>query len=171
MCYELSNVSTQVPDFHEIPLESSRVDVVVVEPTSPDVIAYVSPDHVDILLASPLPSLHSPSLECPNLPPIDDHDALKEKVSDCIGSLGTFQGYHPPFDPFHDFIVDMPRRIIWSPLFDHSSDFSKAHDTIMRALTVIDVSFPVFSFIHHSRMHARVYDKLLRALTTSEWQA
>ena len=53
-------------------------------------------------------------------------------------------------------------------LFDHSFDFSKAYDTIMRALTIIDVSFLVFSYIPHSGMHARVYDKLLRALTTSE---
>jgi len=45
MCYKLGNVPTQVPDFHETPLESSCVDVVVVEPTSLDVIAYVSLDH------------------------------------------------------------------------------------------------------------------------------
>jgi len=68
-------------------------------------------------------------------------------VSDCIGSLGTFQGYDPPFDPFHDYLVVMPGRIIWSPLFDHSFDFSKAHDTIMRALTLIAVSFSVFSYL------------------------
>ena len=143
--------------------------VEVVGPTSPDATAYVSPDHVDMLHVSSLPSLPSPSLECPNLPAINYHDALKEKVFDCIGSLGTFQGSNPPFAPFHDYLVDMPRRIIWSPLFDHSFDFSKAHDTIMRALTITVVSFPVFSYIHHSRMHARVYDTLLRALTASEW--
>ena len=72
------------------------MDVVVVESTSPDFIAHVSPDHVDILPASPLPSLPSPSLECHNLSGIDYHAALKGKVSDCIGSLGTFEGYDPP---------------------------------------------------------------------------
>ena len=56
MCYELGDVSTQVPDCHATPLASSCVHVVVVESTSLDFIAYVSPDHVDILLASPLPS-------------------------------------------------------------------------------------------------------------------
>jgi len=158
-----------VPDFHETPIESACVDVVVVASTSPDFIAHVSPDPIDILPASLLPSLPSPSLKYPNVLAIDYHDARKGKVSDCIGSLGTFQGYDPLFDPFHDYLVDMPRRIIWSPLFDHSSDFSKAHDTIMRTLTITAVSFPVFSYIHHSRMHARVYDTLLRALTASEW--
>ena len=102
MCYELANVSTQVPDCHETPQVSSCVDVVVMAPTSPDVIAYVSPDHIDMLPVSPLPSLPSPSLECPNLSAIDYHDALKEKVFDCIRSLGTFEGCKPSHDPFHD---------------------------------------------------------------------
>jgi len=57
LCYELGNVSTKVPNFHETPIESSCLDVVVMEPTSPDVIAYVSPDHVDMLPASTLPTL------------------------------------------------------------------------------------------------------------------
>jgi len=139
-----------MPDFYETPLGSSCVDVVVVEPTSPNVIAYVSPDHIDMLPVSPLPSLPSLSLECPNLFVIDYHDVLQGRVSDCIRSLGTFEGYNPPFDPFHDYLVDMPREIILTTFFDHSFDFSKAYDTIMRALTVIDVFFPVFSYIHHS---------------------
>ena len=126
MCYELGDVSTPVPDCHATPLVSSCVDVVVVESLSPDFIAHVSPDHVDILPASLLPSPPSPSLECHNLSGIDYHDALKGKVSDCIGSLGTFPGYDPPFDPFHDYLVDMPRKILWTTFFDPSSDFSKA---------------------------------------------
>jgi len=89
-------------------------------------------------------------------------------VSDDIRSLGTFEGYNPSVDPFHNYLVDLPRKIIWTTFFNHSSDFSKAYDTIMRALPIIDVSLPVFSYIHHSRMHARVYDKLLRALTAFE---
>jgi len=157
-----------VPDCHETSLGSSCVDVVVVEPTIPDVIAYVSPDHVDMPHVSPLPSLPSPSLKCHSLIALDYHDVLKGKVTDCIRSLGTFEGYDPPFDPFHDYQVDMPRKIIWTTFFDHSFDFSKTYDTIMRALTIIDVSFPVFLYIHHSRMHAGVYDRLLRALTASE---
>ena len=81
-------------------------------PTSLDVIAHISPDDVDILHVSPLPSLPSPFLECHSLSAIDYHDILKGKVSDCIRSLGTFEVYDPPFDPFHDYLVDMPRKII-----------------------------------------------------------
>jgi len=147
------------------------VDVEVMGPTSPDVIAHVSPDHVDMLQVSPLPSLPSPFLECHSLAAIDYHDVLKEKVSDCIGSLGTFEGYNPSLDPFHDYLVDLPRKILWTNFFDHFSDFSKACDTFIRALTIIDVSIPVFSYIHHSSMHAGVYDKLLRALTAFELEA
>ena len=90
MCYELGDVSTQVLDCHATPLVSSCVHVVVVESTSPVFIAYVSPGPVDLLPVSPLPSPPSPSLEYHNLSGIDYHDALKGKVSDCIGSLGAF---------------------------------------------------------------------------------
>ena len=89
-------------------------------------------------------------------------------VFDCIQSLGTFEGYDPPIDPFPNYLVDMPRKILWTTFVDPSFDFSKAYDTIMRALTLIAVSFSVFSYIHHSRLHAGVYDRLLRALTASE---
>jgi len=99
---------------------------------------------------------------------INYHDVLKGKVYDCIRSLGTFKGYDPPFDPLYDYLVDMPKKIFWTTFFDHSFYFSKAYDTIMRALTVIDVSFSVFSYIHHSWMHVEVYDKFLRVLTASK---
>ena len=88
------------------------MDVEVVGPTSPDATAYVSPDHVDMLHVSPVPSLPSPSLECHSLIVIDYHDVLEGKMFDCIRSLGTIKGYGPPFDPFHDYLVDMPRKII-----------------------------------------------------------
>jgi len=145
------------------------VDVVVVKPMTPDVIAYVSFDHVDMPHVSPPSSLPSPSLECHSLSATDYHDVLKGKVSDCISSLGTVEGYDPPFDPFYNYLVDMPRKIIWTTFFDHSFDFSKTYDTIMRALTVIDASFPVFLYIQNSQMHAEVYGMLLGALTASEW--
>jgi len=85
MCYELGDISTEVPNCHATPLVSSCVDVVVVVSTSTDFTAHVSPDHVDILPASPLPSPPSPSLECHNLSGIDYHDALKGK---CLIVLG-----------------------------------------------------------------------------------
>ena len=62
------------------------MDVVVVEPTTLDLIAHISPDHVDMPYVSPLPSLPSPFLKCRRLTAIDYHDVLKGKVSDCIKS-------------------------------------------------------------------------------------
>ena len=58
------------------------MDVVVVESTSPDFIAHVSPGHNELLPVSPILSPLSPSLECHNLCGIDYNDALKGKVSD-----------------------------------------------------------------------------------------
>ena len=72
------------------------MDVVVAESPSPDVIASVSPDHVDVPHVPPPPSLPSPSLECCSLIGTDYHDVLKGKVSDCIEFLGTLEGYDPP---------------------------------------------------------------------------
>ena len=92
LCFELGIVSTLVPDCRETSLGSSCVDVVVVEPTSRDFIAYVSPGPIDLFPISPLSSPPSPSLECPNLSVIDYHDVLQGKVFNCIGSLGTFEG-------------------------------------------------------------------------------
>jgi len=64
---------------------------------------------------------------------------------------------------------DVPRKTMWSIFFDHAFDFSMAFDEFKRPLTLFAPSFLVFSYSHHSKMHATTYDKLLRALTTSEW--
>ena len=63
----------------------------------------------------------------------------------------------------------MPRKITWSTFFDHTSDFSMAFDEFKWPLTLFVVSFVVFSYSLHSKMYAITYDKLLRALTASEW--
>ena len=52
--------------------------------------------------------------------------------------------------------------------FDYSADFSKAFDEFKRALTLFAPSLPVFSYSHHSEMHAAMHDKLLQVLTASE---
>ena len=43
-----------------------------------------------------------------------------------------------------------------------------AFDEFKRPLTLFALSFLVFSYSHHSEMHAPTYDKLLRALTAFE---
>jgi len=168
LCYELNDFSTQVPDCHETSLESSCVDVVVVEPTTPDVIAHVSPDHVDLPHVFPLPSLPSPFLECRSLIAIDFHDALKEKVSDCMDSPGTFRGYDTSLDPYSLYRGSMPAKIMLTIVFRFFTDFSKAFDKFKRALTIISAFLFKCSYLHRSELHAQMFDKLLRALTASE---
>jgi len=53
LCCELGDVSTQVHDCYKTSLGSSCVDVIVVGPTSPDVIAHISPNHATMLHFSP----------------------------------------------------------------------------------------------------------------------
>jgi len=100
-----------------------------------------------------------------------DHlfDMLKGKAFDIIRSLGTFEGYNPSINLFYEYLVDLPRKILWTTFFDHSFDFYKAYDKLKRALTFIDLILSVFSYIHFSEMHALMYHKLLQALTASKW--
>ena len=72
-------------------------------------------------------------------------------------------------DPYCAYLEDMPRKITWSTFFDHTSDFSMTFDEFKRTRTLFVVSFLVFSYSHHSEMHAITHDKLLQALTASEW--
>jgi len=58
---------------------------------------------------------------------------------------------------------------MWSTFLDHAFDFSMAFDEFKRLLSLFAPSFPVFSYSHHSKLHAITYDKLLRALMTSKW--
>ena len=62
----------------------------------------------------------------------------------------------------------MLRKIDRTTFFDYSFDFSKAFDKCERAFTFFAMILIVFSYSHHSEMHAQVHDKLLRALTAFE---
>ena len=84
-------------------------------------------------------------------------------------SLGVFRGYHPSFGPYCAYLEDVPRKVMWSTFLDHTFDFSMAFDEFKRPITLFALSFLVFSYSHHSELHAITYDKLLQALTASEW--
>jgi len=58
---------------------------------------------------------------------------------------------------------------MWITLFDHSFNFSKAYDKVMRALTIIDVILLASSYLDFAEIHAPVYDKFSWALTASNW--
>jgi len=143
-----------VPDCHETSLESLCVDVLVVEPVIPIVIAHVSPNHVDMPHVAPLPSLPSPFRECHSLTAIDLHDALEGKVSDCMDSLGTFIGYDTSFNPYSLYQGSMPTKIMLTSVFRFFTDFSKAFDEFKRALTIIFAFLFKCSYLHRSELHA-----------------
>jgi len=54
-------------------------------------------------------------------------------------SLGTIGGHNPSLDPFHVYLVDLPKKIMCTTFLYHSFDFSKVDDKFMRALTIINV--------------------------------
>ena len=93
---------------------------------------------------------------------------LEGNEVDCSKSLGTFRGYDPSLDPYHLYLEDMPRKIMLIIAFDYSTDFSKEFDKFRRAL--IDIPRFIFgcSYLHSPELHARVFDKLLPALTSSK---
>ena len=84
-------------------------------------------------------------------------------------SLGHIRDYHLFCDPYCAYLEDVPRKIIRSTCFDPTFHFSMAFGKFKRALTFLASSFVVFSYLHHSEMHDTRHDKLLGALTASEW--
>ena len=82
--------------------------------------------------------------------------------------LGDFRGYTPSSDLCCVCLEDVPRKILWSPFFTHTSDFSLAFDVSTRTLLLFASLLYLFSYLHHSEMHAQAHDKLLRALMASE---
>jgi len=84
-------------------------------------------------------------------------------------SLGDIRGYNPSSDPYCTYLEDFLRKIMWSTFFPHTFNFSIVFGKFKRLLTSLASSFVVFSYLHHSEMHAITYDKLLRGLTASEW--
>jgi len=56
----------------------------------------------------------------------------------------------------------MPRKIVWSTLFDHTFDLSMAFDKFKWPQTTCLL---MLSYLHRSEMHAPASDKLLRAFT------
>jgi len=93
---------------------------------------------------------------------------LEGNEVDCSKSLDTFRGYDPSFNPYRLYLEDMPEKIILIITFNYSTDSSKAFDKFRRAL--IDIPRFIFgcSYLHSSELYAQVFDKLLRALTSSE---
>jgi len=81
--------------------------------------------------------------------------------NDNFESLGNFNGYDAALDPYCMNVVDMPRKIMWTPFFTFSFDFSRAFDLLTRTVIFL-VMFIVPRPQHHaSGPHAVEFNKLL----------
>ena len=86
---------------------------------------------------------------------------------DIFMSLGNFSGYDASLDPYCIHLVDKPRKIMLNTFFDFSFDFSMALSLIKRSVIFFALILCTLSYCHACEPHAIVFDKLLRALTTS----
>jgi len=167
-CFDSNNVLIEVHDSVATPIGMSYVDVEITVPASSVMDDDVSLDPLDTPHASPLCSLPSPFPECHNMLLADFHDMLQGDVFDCMDSLGTFKGYSPSLDSYSLYLESMPLKIIFITAFTSFTDFSKAFDKLKRALTIILAFLFKCFYLHHSDLHAQMFDKLLRALMASE---
>jgi len=167
-CYDLDSVSIEVHDSVATLVRMSYVDVIITVPTTYDMVDDISPDPLDTFRVSSLTSLSSPSLECHSFFITDYYDVLKGNVSDCIESLGTFRGYNPFLDPYSLYLESMPLKVMFVTTFTSITDFSKAFYKFRRAPVIISALLFKCSYSHASELAAQIFDKLLRALTTSE---
>jgi len=166
--FESDNIFIKVRDFDATPAGRSYADITITVPASPVMVDDVSLGPLDTPHASRLWSLPFPPPECHNMPSVDFHDMLQGDVSDCMDSLGTFRGYDPFLDPYSLYLGGMPAKIMLTTAFHFFTDFSKASNKFKRALTIISAFLFKCFYSHASELHAQVFDKLLRALTTSE---
>jgi len=142
-----------VPHLEEAPFEELCGDIMMVSTTS-------SIGLIDPICNEPLDLTPTLSLL---LPTTSSH------LHAYYESLDDISGYNPSFDPYSANLEDVARKFTWSTFFDHTFDFSMAFDEFERPLTLFAPSFLVFSYSYYFEMHATIYDKLLRALTISEW--
>ena len=181
-CFKSEDILDEVHDLDETPLEGSR-DVFMHEESPSLGCNNVLPNPLDHSHVSPICSLPSPStkyyIDAPiSNPMIFDANVdlgyednmfsmLGGNVDDYV-SLGYFRGYDPSIDPYCVCLEDLSRKITWTTFFNPSYDFSKAIDKVKRILHVFVVVFVIASYLLFSKLWSQEFDKLQRALTTSD---
>jgi len=93
-------------------------------------------------------------------------DMSGRNVYDYI-SLGYFRGYNSFIDPYCICLEDLSRKVMWTTVFNHSYDFSKAFDKVKRMLIVFSVILVIASYLIFSKLWSQEFDKLLHVLTAS----
>ena len=133
------------PYLEKAPLEELCDDSLVVG-------AAPSIDHIEAICTEPLDSTPISSPLLSTMPP--HLHAFHE-------SLGDIRGCNPSLDPYCAYVEDMPRKIEQTTFFDYYFNFSMAFDKYKRAPIFFAMLFFVFSYLHHSEMHAQAHDKVL----------
>ena len=70
-------------------------------------------------------------------------------------SLGYFSGYNASLDPYCMCLGDLPKKIMWSTIFNPSYDFSIAIDKVKRILVVFGVILVIASYLLFSELWSR----------------
>jgi len=97
----------------------------------------------------------------------NEFNVLDGNVDDYL-SLDYFRGYDPSIDPYCICLEDLPRKIMWSTLFNPFYDFSKAIDKVKRILIAFGVIFVISSYLLFSELWSQEFDKLLQVLVASD---
>ena len=171
ICSESGDVFIKEHDLEATLVGGSYVDAVATIPSNLDLVDNIYPNALDTFYVFSSNSLPSASPECRNMSLVNHHDVLKGNVVNCVKLLGTFRRYDPCQDPYIPYLGNMPVKIMLTFAFDHSKDFSKAFDKFRRALTIIRLFMFVHCYLHSFKLHAQVFDKLIRGLTAPEMVA
>jgi len=88
-----------------------------------------------------------------------------------IESLGSLCGYDAALDPYCINLVDKPRKILSNIFCASSFDFSIAFTFMKRVINLFAMIICVLSHSQAWKPFVEGFDKLLCALTASEWRA
>ena len=85
--------------------------------------------------------------------------------------LDYFRGYDPSIDPYCVCLEDPPTKIMWTTFFNHFYDFYMAIDKVKRIFIIFGVILVISSYLLFSNLWSPEFDKLLRALTVSDFMS
>jgi len=80
-------------------------------------------------------------------------------------SLGYFSGYDASLNPYCIYLVDEPRKIMWTNFFDFSFDFSMNFALLKRSIIFFIVTIIMLSYYHACETKSVEFGKPLQALT------
>jgi len=92
-----------------------------------------------------------------------------DNMFNVLGGNVDLCGYDAALYQYCIDLKDKPRKIMRNTIFDFSFDFSMAFSLIKRALIYFILILCILSYFQACEPHTVAFDKLLRALTASDW--